>query len=86
MFWAENLTKEGMIEFVNPRPGDAYEGESYWEEGDCDLHIPSGGGEVREEVTIESEQGICILAERDKLEIFRLAQDLPSMSSLIEPS
>lgn len=43
VFWAEDLAKEGMIELVNPRPGDAHEGEFYREKGYRDLHIPSGG-------------------------------------------
>lgn len=43
MFWAENLTKEGMIEFVKPRPRNAHEGEFYWEERNRDLHVHNKG-------------------------------------------
>ena len=36
-----------MIKPVQPRPGDAYEGEFYWEKGDGDLHIPGEGARRR---------------------------------------
>ena len=45
MFWTEDLTEEGMVELVKPRPWDAHEGEFYWEKGDCDLHVPDEGAE-----------------------------------------
>ena len=45
MFWTEDLTKEGMVELVEPRPWDAHEGEFYREKGDCDLHFPDEGTE-----------------------------------------
>ena len=91
MFGAEDLAEEGMIEFVNPRSGDAHEGEFYREKGDSDLHIPREGTREREGGGGGKGRGrrrvhLCILAERYKLEIFRLARDLPSISSLIAPS
>ena len=43
VFWAEDLTEEGIVKLVEPRPWDTYEGEFYCEEGDCDLHISDGG-------------------------------------------
>lgn len=43
MLRAEDLAEERVIELVNPRPRDAYEGKLYWEEGYCDLHIPGEG-------------------------------------------
>lgn len=43
MFWAKDLAEEGMIELVNPRSGDANEGEFYRKKRDCNLHIPSEG-------------------------------------------
>ena len=45
MFWAEDLTEEGVIELVKPRPWDAHEGEFYWEKGDGDLHVLDEGAE-----------------------------------------
>ena len=30
MFRAQDLTEEGVIKFVDPRPWDTYEGEFYW--------------------------------------------------------
>lgn len=44
MLRAEDLTKEGMVELVEPCPRDTDEGEFYWEKGDCDLHILDKGG------------------------------------------
>ena len=43
VFWIEDLAEEGMIKPVEPCPGDAHEGEFYWEKGDGDLHIPGEG-------------------------------------------
>lgn len=40
----------------------------------------------REVVEVEDGEGYMYPAELDKLEVFRLAQDLPSISSLIAPS
>jgi len=43
VFWAEDLTKEGMVEVVEPCSWDAYKGKFYWEKGNCDLHNPDEG-------------------------------------------
>lgn len=43
VFWAKDLTEEGMVKFVNPRPWDAHEGEFYWKKRNGDLHNPRRG-------------------------------------------
>lgn len=43
MLWTEDLTKERMIEVVEPCSWDAYKRKFYWEKGNCDLHNPDEG-------------------------------------------
>lgn len=50
MFWTEDLTEEGMIKFVKPRPRDTNEGEFDREKGDCDLHMLGEGEGVKGEI------------------------------------
>jgi hypothetical protein len=85
VFWAEDLTKEGMIELVEPRPWDAHEGEFYWEKGDvtCMSRTKERRGRGMEVGGYK-----YLLRGGVGLEITRLAKDLPSfiISLLIAPN